>query len=73
MSSKAKSITETLPREMMQHTYPILYKVEESHWWYIGRRRIIASFVEEICREIKDHTPRILDVFEDALRDRAGT
>ena len=62
MSSKAKSITETLPQEMMQHTYPILYKVEESHWWYIGRRRIIASFVERICREIKDRTPRILDV-----------
>ncbi|PYS46577.1 MAG: methyltransferase type 11 [Acidobacteria bacterium] len=62
MASKAKSITETLPQEMMQHTYPILYKVEESHWWYIGRRRIIASFVENICREIKDHSPRILDV-----------
>jgi SAM-dependent methyltransferase len=62
MSSKAKSLTETLPQEMMQHTYPILYEVEESHWWYIGRRRIIASFVERICREIKDHRPRILDV-----------
>lgn len=62
MSSKAKGITETLPQEMMQHTYPILYKVEESHWWYIGRRRIIASFVERICSEIKDHRPRILDV-----------
>ncbi|HKC64379.1 MAG TPA: class I SAM-dependent methyltransferase [Pyrinomonadaceae bacterium] len=62
MSGKAKNITETLPQEMMQHTYPILYKVEESHWWYIGRRRIIASFVERIFREIKDRTPRILDV-----------
>jgi SAM-dependent methyltransferase len=47
---------------MMEHTYPILYEVEGSHWWYIGRRRIIASFVERICREIKDHRPRILDV-----------
>jgi SAM-dependent methyltransferase len=62
MSSKAKNITATLPREMMEHTYPILYEVEESHWWYIGRRRIIASFVEKICREIKDHRPHILDV-----------
>lgn len=62
MSSKAKSISEPLPREMMEHTYPILYEVEGSHWWYIGRRRIIASFVERICREIKDHRPRILDV-----------
>src|SRR5919107_6241385 len=62
MLSKTKSLTEPLPQEMMQHTYPILYEVEGSHWWYIGRRRIIASFVERICREITDRTPRILDV-----------
>ena len=62
MSSKAKSLTEPLPQEMMQHTYPILFQVEESHWWYIGRRRIIASFVEQICREVQDRRPRILDV-----------
>jgi SAM-dependent methyltransferase len=55
-------VNEPLPREMMQHTYPILYEVEESHWWYIGRRRIIASFVQEICRQFKDRRPRILDV-----------
>ena len=46
----------------MLHTYPILYRVEESHWWYKGRRKIIASFVEEICRNFKDRRPRILDV-----------
>jgi SAM-dependent methyltransferase len=62
MLSKTKSLTETLPQEMMQHTYPILYQVEESHWWYIGRRRIIAGFVEQICRGIKDRRPHILDV-----------
>jgi len=60
--SQANSITNPLPREMMEHTYPILFEVEQSHWWYIGRRRIIASFVEQICREIKDRRPRILDV-----------
>ena len=53
---------ETLPREMQQHTYSIMYEVEEAHWWFVGRRRIIESFVEKICREIKDHRPRILDV-----------
>jgi len=51
-----------LPREMMQHTYPILYEVEESHWWCIGRRRIIGSFVKDICSKITDHRPQILDV-----------
>jgi SAM-dependent methyltransferase len=52
----------SLPQEMQQHTYSIMYEVEEAHWWFVGRRRIIASFVEKICREVKDHTPRILDV-----------
>ena len=61
-TTDAKSITNPLPREMMEHTYPILYEVEQSHWWYIGRRRIIAGFVEEICRQVTDRRPRILDV-----------
>lgn len=47
---------------MMEHTYPILFQVEQSHWWYVGRRRIISSFVEDICGRVKDRTPRILDV-----------
>ena len=46
----------------MEHTYPILFRVEQSHWWYTGRRRIIASFVESICRQVTDRRPRILDV-----------
>jgi SAM-dependent methyltransferase len=47
---------------MMEHTYPILFEVEQSHWWYQGRRRIIAGFVEEICRRVKGRAPRIVDV-----------
>jgi SAM-dependent methyltransferase len=62
MNADVKSITNPLPREMMEHTYPILYEVEQSHWWHIGRRRIIAGFVEEICRQVTDRRPRILDV-----------
>ena len=62
MNTDVKSITNPLPREMMEHTYPILYEVEQSHWWYIGRRRIIAGFVEQICRQVTDRRPRILDV-----------
>jgi SAM-dependent methyltransferase len=60
-SAKTTEIAGPLPQAMMQHTYPILYQVEESHWWYKGRRKIIASFVEEICRNFKDRRPRILD------------
>lgn len=62
MSSVANNVEKELPREMMQHTYAILYEVEGSHWWYIGRRRILASFVREICSRIKDRRPKILDV-----------
>ena len=36
--------------------------MEQSHWWYIGRRQILASFVEDICRRVTDRRPRILDV-----------
>ena len=61
-NSETDRIPGALPREMMQHTYPILYQVEQSHWWYIGRRRIIASFVADIVSRVRDRQPRILDV-----------
>jgi SAM-dependent methyltransferase len=51
-----------LPREMQQHTYSIMYEVEGKHWWFAGRRRIIAEFVGRVCREMKEPRPRILDV-----------
>src|SRR5918996_6600167 len=57
-----KHIPNPLPREMMEHTYPILFQVEQSHWWHIGRRKILASFVEDICRRVTARRPRILDV-----------
>ncbi len=47
---------------MKEHTYPIMFRVEQSHWWYTGRRKILADFVGEICRQVKDRRPRILDV-----------
>ena len=47
---------------MKEHTYPILFRVEQSHWWHTARRKIIASFVEDICRRVTDRRPRILDV-----------
>lgn len=46
---------------MMEHTYPILFQVEQSHWWYVGRRKIISSFVADICSQLNDRA-RILDV-----------
>ena len=48
--------------EMQPHHYPILYQVEETHWWYVGRRRIIQSLVEKIRPTLNNANPRILDV-----------
>ena len=47
---------------MKAHTYPIMFRVEQSHWWYAGRRKILTEFIEEICSKITDRRPRILDV-----------
>ncbi len=47
---------------MKEHTYPIMFRVEQSHWWYAGRRKILASFLEDISRRVTDRRPRILDV-----------
>lgn len=52
----------SLPREMQQHVYSCIYHTEESHWWYMGRRRILSDFVEQICKDVKGHRPHILDV-----------
>jgi SAM-dependent methyltransferase len=52
MSTTTNIIDKALPREMQQHTYAILRRVEESHWWFVGRRRIIRSFLERVCRDL---------------------
>ncbi|HEY6233043.1 MAG TPA: class I SAM-dependent methyltransferase [Pyrinomonadaceae bacterium] len=50
MSINSNTIDEPLPREMQQHTYAIMRRVEQSHWWFVGRRQIIRSFLERIVR-----------------------
>src|SRR4026208_2240841 len=56
------SVAANLPKEMQSHHYPILYQVEDTHWWYVGRRRIIQSLVEKICETLNNPSPRLLDV-----------
>ena len=50
-----------LPQEMQQHTYSIMYRVEETHWWFVGRRRIISSFLAQIDAN-SERPQKILDV-----------
>lgn len=52
MSTGSNTIDEPLPREMQQHTYAIMRRVEQDHWWFAGRRRIIKSFLGDICRNL---------------------
>ncbi len=49
---------------MQQHTYAIMDEVEGSHWWFVGRRAILESFLEPIIQNLKSkiQNPRILDV-----------
>jgi SAM-dependent methyltransferase len=53
MASNANIIEEPLPREMQQHTYAIMHRVEETHWWFVGRRKIIESFLKRVCFGLK--------------------
>ncbi len=62
MSTSTNIIREPLPQEMQPHTYPIMYRVEGSHWWFVGRRQILSSFVSRIVRSLDNPQPRILDV-----------
>lgn len=62
MSTTTNIISDPLPQEMQAHTYPIMYRVEGSHWWFVGRRRILSSFVRRIVENLNNPQPRILDV-----------
>jgi SAM-dependent methyltransferase len=42
----------TLSKEMEQHTYGIMHEVEDSHWWFVGRRAILESFLLEIVKTV---------------------
>ena len=33
---------------MQQHTYAIMDGVEDTHWWFVGRRAILESFLKRI-------------------------
>jgi len=57
-------MNQALPREMQQHTYAIMDRVEDTHWWFVGRRAILASFLRQITAKLHatDAAIRILDV-----------
>ncbi|MGE5620707.1 MAG: class I SAM-dependent methyltransferase [Sphingomonadaceae bacterium] len=44
---------------MEKEQYEILYRVEESHWWYLGMQRIVGSLLDR--QLVKRNDLRILD------------
>jgi SAM-dependent methyltransferase len=57
-------MSSTLPQEMQQHTYAIMDRVEDSHWWFVGRRAILETFLRQICSKFQapDSGLSILDI-----------
>lgn len=51
MAASTNNIDTPMPREMQKHTYAIMREIEASHWWFVGRRRIIRSFLERLYRD----------------------
>jgi ubiquinone/menaquinone biosynthesis C-methylase UbiE len=62
MAVSTTEIQEPLPQEMQQHTYAIMRRVEDTHWWFVGRRRILEAFLDQICANLDAEGLRILDV-----------
>ena len=61
-------MTATLPQEMQSHTYPLMYEVEGSHWWFVGRRLILESFLRQIAEKFKQEKVNVKDTFN-SLQD----
>lgn len=62
MASSANILNKNLPREMQEHTYSIMYEVEERHWWFVGRRKILRSFVAAIATRLQKPNLEMLDI-----------
>jgi len=46
-------MSSALPQEMEQHTYAIMDRVEDSHWWFVGRRAILETFLRQIVNRFE--------------------
>lgn len=46
-------------KEMQEHTYAIMNRVEDSHWWFVGRRAILESFLEKIVENVAPSSRRL--------------
>lgn len=59
-----------LPQEMQQHTYAIMDRVEDSHWWFVGRRAILETFMRQI---VDGYEPRFRAANPTTEQAKTGT
>lgn len=52
----------SLPQEMEKHTYAIMDRVEDQHWWFVGRRAILEEFLRSLDPKSQNPNPKFLDV-----------
>ncbi len=62
MSNPTPPASIGLPKEMQEHHYSLVFEEEERHWWYVGRRRILDTFVSFLSSKFSTQPARILDV-----------
>jgi len=48
-----------LPQEMQQHTYAIMDRVEDTHWWFVGRRAILETFLRSVVQNVTPPSRRL--------------
>src|SRR5687768_4507576 len=60
-----------LPQEMQQHTYAIMDRVEDSHWWFVGRRAILEGFMRQIVDRL--NSPPYKEGMDAALGGQGGS
>jgi SAM-dependent methyltransferase len=58
MSMRANTARSWHPARVEEHLYPQLYALEESHWWFRGRRAVLRALVD---RADPPRPARILD------------
>lgn len=46
---------------MQAHTYAIMNDVEDTHWWFVGRRAILESFMRAISKRLDESRSRFKD------------
>ena len=62
----------TLDKAMQQHTYAIMDEVEGSHWWFVGRRKILESFLDAIVTRLSIPDSRLANHLSTPVRYAAS-